>query len=1130
MSNVNNEIIISDNLVTEKFSSNNIIDPDVLATERSGSVFNRIDNYTGYHTTQQIKNKDFSKFKNHVYFDSAVDKVSYAFQDIIEFPFDKDESVYNKYKSNLSGYTNWILKNEYPKNKGYIQLNRNGYVKLINKQGNLFDDHPDKGFGILNPRSLSGNYAFNFWIRPYNDNTNLYSDSKKIEVVFQKYHINTKSGFICYLKKSSNNGFTDVSIGFKIINSTFQMSEEIKLFSKTTDTNNEFYNIAINVLKEKNSSIRKINFYVNGNLVENENSINFGSFDTFSKEFQSIENQMFISTPNYDEVILDDSLQMLRADLDEFRFFQTALNQKFIKKYMKRNIFSSRYLALYLKFNEPAGEYTNSNVIIDYSGNKAHGLLLDSFGESINNTAGYFSNLNNPMTLEKLEDCPIINASYSEISTKRDALIREALKYDEQNINCIFKLFPKHFFVEAGKEQKLPVYANSSSYKMSNTLAAIKPANNHFVNILLIWARFFDQLKMYIDAIGFYDNVNYDELNKEDIIGIHLVSLCKSYGFDFKEILSTITKDQLDNLDLLNDDSIIQKSIRDIQNKLWYRILLNSQDILRSKGTRHSIHSAFNAAGINANKYIDIVEQHSYNNINNISSNTKKIEKFNTLNFGHNKNILTIPSGSDFYYTNKPVLIKDVNQISTNNNYTLNNNWTIEGYFNFNDNIDKISNIKRYNRYSVASDKLYSLGKSQSLFKLAKDDNSGTIICHVYYEKYGKDSNFGKIIAKCDKGSNSFIDLVIENINLYECGPFYIGLKQSYDNSSVTYSLYFKKLDENITKDSIKKVDETLSVNNLNKFKSNSDLKIIVGQVNFQEHNQPFYGEVLNLRLWNNIDLSLNEIYSHSSDINNIGLDNHDTKIKDYLVYNFMPTEISNITPNNSEITLSDTGTVIKYSNVNNDFYLLNSVREVLYYYKSLKFDQPNKENRVDIIAYEEASNKEKFNNFTEFPSYNVPDNFEYDKENRVSIEMSVAKKINEDIEKITSDIESFSNLIIQNQALYAKEYYNLKERREKYFEKYSQKDFLNYSSLGNVFKFFDNIMTSLLDDLVSSKIINRGFNLIYESHILERNKYQHKNGYSTIPLSKKDEYYLFSKEIPDSYRPEIYNERRKRE
>ena len=80
----NNEVVIQSNLNLENFNSNNIIDPEVLATSLTSSHSKRLDDYNGLFSSQQIKNKDFSKFKNHVYFDSAVDKVSYAFNKILE--------------------------------------------------------------------------------------------------------------------------------------------------------------------------------------------------------------------------------------------------------------------------------------------------------------------------------------------------------------------------------------------------------------------------------------------------------------------------------------------------------------------------------------------------------------------------------------------------------------------------------------------------------------------------------------------------------------------------------------------------------------------------------------------------------------------------------------------------------------------------------------------------------------------------------------------------------------------------------------------------------------------------------------------------------------------------------------
>ena len=226
---ISNEIVVQANSNLENFNSNNVIDPDTLATSLVDSHTKRLDDYNGLFSSQQIKNKDFSKFKNHVYFDSAIDKVSYAFNEILDFPFDKDESSFNDYKNNLNGYTNYILKNKFPKNSGYLKLANNGYVKLFNKQGSLFNDHPDNSFGTLNPKTLAGHYSFSFWIRPRNINQNTYTlNNKSLETIFKKYHQATKSGFICYLKKedtdendNDGNNIYKVSIGFLVINGLY---------------------------------------------------------------------------------------------------------------------------------------------------------------------------------------------------------------------------------------------------------------------------------------------------------------------------------------------------------------------------------------------------------------------------------------------------------------------------------------------------------------------------------------------------------------------------------------------------------------------------------------------------------------------------------------------------------------------------------------------------------------------------------------------------------------------------------------------------------------------------------------------------------------------------------------------
>jgi len=206
---------------------------------------------------------------------------------------------------------------------------------------------------------------------------------------------------------------------------------------------------------------------------------------------------------------------------------------------------------------------------------------------------------------------------------------------------------------------------------------------------------------MYIGSITNLLNVDYDSFNNKNVIAMQIPILCKMYGFDFKEIFPTISKSKLNNLNLNYDDIVSEYSIRKIQNLLWQRFLINTQDFLKSKGTVRSIESTFNSFGIDYKKLIDIKE-YSYNNIITQEKNfyLETIDTF-SINFG---NITSLTSSGNF---------SNVNEGPSNNKLFLEvpnirskqldqrlisdiiekglgkNDWSIELFFNFNDTVNK---------------------------------------------------------------------------------------------------------------------------------------------------------------------------------------------------------------------------------------------------------------------------------------------------------------------------------------------------------------------------------------------------------------------------------------------------------
>ena len=91
-----------------------IISNKDLTTNENSTYLDREDNYYNFFTTSQIRNIDFSKFQNHVFLDSAVNKVSYCFEEIINnFPYDKSINEKQQYNNKLNGYVKHILKERF---------------------------------------------------------------------------------------------------------------------------------------------------------------------------------------------------------------------------------------------------------------------------------------------------------------------------------------------------------------------------------------------------------------------------------------------------------------------------------------------------------------------------------------------------------------------------------------------------------------------------------------------------------------------------------------------------------------------------------------------------------------------------------------------------------------------------------------------------------------------------------------------------------------------------------------------------------------------------------------------------------------------------------------------------------
>lgn len=1061
------------NIDTERKYTRTINEIEKLTnTENKESFYlKRQDDYSGMFTTSQLVNLDFTKFENHVFFDSAVDKTNYSFKKIInEFPYDKPYTEYNNYLNSLDGYTNHILKNVFPKNLGYLNFLGSNYIKIDDITGNIFNDIENKVIGSLDPKL--NNFCFDFWIYVREE------DVTANHIVFQKYDDINNEGFTFFINKNEEKVKANflITSGNEVCLSSFDIKSNI------------FCNLVINIFTQNFK--RKVSAFLDC-VKTNVDTVGSLNLRKFKNEFTK--------SPFYIGYGIDhDQYEMNQfiGKIDEFRYFNKNITQEFITENFNKNIQTNDSLLLYLRFNEPNGIYTNNFICIDHSSKRLHGIIIGIneviTDEMIQIIRSVDTEIRTPLFYEKLEDNPVLFSTYPNILYELKKITVEAEKYDAVNPNVIWNLFPQYIFAANSDFDGInnTFMQNEGFISNKDTNKIETQANNTFVNLILIWARFFDQIKCYIDSLSEFLNLDYDSLNKEEALGMIIPLALKNAGFEFEEIFKNPSDDKLEGRFLQYFDINDDKQIREIQNTLWKRLLINSKNILKSKGTIASIRSVFNSFGIEADKFIDIREYAALNVVNFNKQSIQLHKQYKTIDFGNPRytneqtqfNEILLP-------INKPLLyVKDIDDCQLN----LSCCFSYEGFYRFN-------NLNKNN-----------FNDKQSLLRLSYNTETNYYKDFINLVFIKKSEDFtGDLILKINNNiDNNFYDLKIENVDLFNGDLFYVCvIKEKLNISKFKYKLiisnccnssYGLKLLEN----SIELVED-FSITNSHMF---------IGPTNFYENENivEFQGEVSNIRLWNKV-LNKREIFLHKKDLQNIA----DSNILEYksVFKNVKPPLVLNINlledlNNYSEKIDQDNLLLFNYvlgDKINPYIYIFDNdkIQDVIkntsciLLRQNFKIDNPTHFNKININSYKDQYYSELEENFNDYDLYNSKYLTSFNNENRLDIDFSMVKILNEDISKIIDVYEIYSKYIADSTNLYSYDYKYLKNMREIYFETLNDK--INFKPLMQVYKYFENITQNILFDIVPDKVQYSGFNFIIESHILERHKYEYKMSDSRI-------------------------------
>jgi hypothetical protein len=644
--------------------------------EYSFKFYDRFDTYKGLFNTQQLIGAiNFDNFENHCFFDSAISKTEYAFNTIYDkFPIDGKKEEIDEFFSNIDGFTKSIY-NKFDKNIGYLKFD-NSYVSVQNESGYVFSMSRNEEITnkistkILNPKN--SNFAIDFRFSVIDSNI-------ENQVIYQ------------YLDNSSGkyNGFTlflkniFVANNKKFANIVFLLTAEglIKNYSycKFFVPIEEWQHLIISVENISNSK-KSINVILNEENLLFERITNIKNFT-----IENLKNYIFENFDSNVSVNIGDSFNFLigkglyshvgtgyfsltsknnfKGYIDEFRFYHSSLDRNFSIKNKEKNVYATESLKLYFRFNEPAGSHINNSLVFDHSGNSLHSWINLNSDILVGKTQQQIREIissyrlktigNSSLRFEESDLNPVLLPTFQNHIDLNNQYIQEAKNYDLYNPNLVFKLIPKHYLLQGSDLDKSDeIYRNQTgqSYYDANSQNNFPgqqktEAAQTFINLLLIWSRFFDQLKLYLQILPEMIDLDYNDISKSSNVNFFIPLMAKLRGFDFKEILNSPTNKILDGYILGADgEDKSQYTLRYIQNEIWKRILINSNDMISSKGTIHSLRSIFNSVGIPPDEYYRFREfgTQSYNFIDN---NTENIVK--NIQYLQFKNIL--PEDSEVY-------------------------------------------------------------------------------------------------------------------------------------------------------------------------------------------------------------------------------------------------------------------------------------------------------------------------------------------------------------------------------------------------------------------------------------------------------------------------------------------------
>lgn len=1059
---------------------------------------------SGIKSTQQL-NIDWSLFENHVFFNSAQVKVNAAFNKIFDrYPFDGTKRETELFFDQMTGYERYVFDN-LPKNKGYLffsgsnvgdTITKGTWVTVKDAAGTTFPLLTKNPTGASRLDPTSGSVSFQFQIFAA-------SGSNSNQMVFQKLQTvsaTDQHGFGCFL--SSSTGPTADLTFFVASGSTNVMSASISLVKGSW--------APVTFEWDRTSGTNQLFGYVSGSLVATSSQVTIRNLNFATAS-------LYIGTGSNVLAPLFTPITTFSGALDEFRYYKRIVSTNEMMTYQSSSIYAEPELTLYMKFNEPSGSSTN--LVLDSSGKGMHGTLNSYALNTLkvrNINTGSFSMGSSPMIYEDIRMCPILFPDQPQVVTYREDRISDGASYDSFNPNLITKLVPKQYFTYGQEQAALETEEgeiNELQYGSEPNTATLGGTQT-LLSLLYMWASFFDEIKLFIEAFSTLRHVDYDQT--DTVPDSFLKQLADFYGLDLPPLFIGSSVNQFINGSNITPTIVNSEyTLQYLQNQVWRRILINANDILKSKGTIHSIKALLRAIGIDGDNIFRFKEYGGPTQRTFDSLRESRNEIGTSLNFRNGGYIKTpYLSGSRIEpgYP-QPVGTFIINSATGHNTGTTNINdglftsgsWTFEGIYNYagTPSTSSIQSLVRImcsgsgSTENVLANLYATSGSGLTLYIQPNSTIGATAFTASITTPDILDGQAWNISFGRERGDS--IDQVSSSYFL-RIGRNNLGtIIEEY----LTSSLY----DDNFGSNS---ATNMWQVRNTTYNTSGSFLAIGSGSTTISSSNlfvngnalQTFDGKVSQIRWWSKA-LTLGEWREHVRDYKSLGVE--DPRVN----FNFENLRSGSFeklrgdwSTDQIELIADSTGSIRIFDFSQNNLYASGTgfpasttvvVPQRFYYsFISPNFDEAVTDQKVRVRSYQDLDLVEQdIGMYSQMaPVYEIQQEQIPEDNAKFSIDFSIVDSLNQDIIGMFSSLDIFNNILGDPNMMFSPDYPDLENLRNIYFNRLTSK--LNIRGFFEFYQWFNTNIGKFIGQLLPRKTKFQGINYLISSHLLERAKLEY--------------------------------------